>query len=89
MKEHRMRYWVVDCVAGVIVAGLAGAILAVNILITLGIGHDVTLFDVFDRHVSARLLILAILVGGPLVGTLAMRHRRYHVATPTARRSTR
>lgn len=45
------RQWIIDLVLGVIIGGLVGAIVAVNFIITLGIGYDVTLPQVFRANI--------------------------------------
>lgn len=66
-----------DSVAGGLVGGLVGAVVAVNFIITIGIGYDVSLVEVFRENVLAGIVTTAILAAGPIVGvTMARRIRR-------------
>lgn len=71
--------WFVDLVAGGIVGGVAGAIVAVNFVIYAGIerGYEATVPEVFRQSVVAGVITVAILVAGPAVGVwIARRLRR-------------
>jgi len=68
--------WVIDGIGGVVVGGLTGAIVAVNFIITLGIGYDVTLADVFNENTLVGLVTVGILIAGPILGVVLMRRRR-------------
>lgn len=70
------RSWIVDGTIGVIVGGILGAIVAVNLIITAGIGYDVTLAEVFRQNTIVGVVTVAILVAGPVVGVFAMRTLR-------------
>lgn len=58
---------------GTIIGGVVGAILAVNLIITAGIGYDVTLVDVFEENAIIGSVTTAILVAGPIIGVAIMR----------------
>jgi hypothetical protein len=71
--------WFVDIVAGGIVGGVAGAIVAVNFVIYAGIerGYEATIPELFRQSVVAGVITVAVLVAGPVVGVwIARRLRR-------------
>jgi len=71
--------WFVDIVAGGIVGGVAGAIVAVNLVIYAGIdrGYEATIAEVFRQSVVVGVFTVAVLVAGPVVGVwIARRLRR-------------
>ncbi|MEX0698906.1 MAG: hypothetical protein WEE53_04395 [Acidimicrobiia bacterium] len=70
------RQWIIDLVLGVIIGGLVGAIVAVNFIITLGIGYDVSLPEVFRENTLVGIVTTAFLVCGPIAGVALMRKRR-------------
>jgi hypothetical protein len=75
--------WFVDIVAGGIVGGVAGAIVAVNFVIYAGIdrGYEATIPEVFRQSVVAGVITVAVLVAGPAVGVwIARRRRRRRIA---------
>ncbi len=80
MNGHRE--WMVDGLVGVIVGGITGAIIAVNFIITVGIGYDVTLADIFNENLLVGIVTVAILIAGPAVGVVAMRRFRRQRGTP-------
>jgi hypothetical protein len=68
-----------DVAIGVVLGGVAGAIVAVNLVIFAGIGYDVTISEVFRRNGLLGVLVVAILIGGPIAGIVSMRrYRRLH-----------
>jgi hypothetical protein len=70
------RQWTIDLVVGVILGGLVGAIVAVNLIITVGIGYDVSLPEVFRENLLVGVITSVILVSGPIAGVALMRRRR-------------
>lgn len=68
--------WIVDIAVGVVAGGVIGAIVAVNFIITIGIGYDVTIPDIFRDNVLAGIVTIAILVGSPIIGVALMRRQR-------------
>ncbi len=66
----------VDLVLGVAVGGLLGAIVAVNLIITFGIGYDVSLAQVFRENLLVGILTSLILISGPVGGVALMRRLR-------------
>jgi hypothetical protein len=70
--------WFVDVVAGGIVGGVAGAIVAVNFVIYSGIerGYEATIPEVFRESVVAGIITVAVLAAGPVVGVWIARRRR-------------
>lgn len=81
MSTRRQR--IIDVVLGVIAGGLVGAIVAVNLIITLGIGYDVTLPQVFRENMLVGIITTVILVSGPIAGVALMRKRRRRWEGPT------
>lgn len=79
------RDWMVDGLAGVVVGGVSGAIVAVNFIITAGIGYDVTLTDIFNENALAGVVTVGILIAGPVVGVVTMRRWRRQRRTPVER----
>lgn len=74
MSERRK--WLVDGLVGVVVGGVVGAIVAVNLLTTVGIGYDVTPAQVVREHLFVGSVTLGILISGPIVGVVVMRRLR-------------
>jgi hypothetical protein len=72
----------IDGLVGVVVGGITGAIIAVNFIITVGIGYDVTLTDIFNENFLVGVVTVGILVAGPVVGVAAMRRFRRQRGTP-------
>lgn len=68
--------WVPDIVLGVLAGGVVGTIVAVNFIITIGIGYDVSIPDIFRENVLAGIATIVILIGGPVVGVALMRRQR-------------
>ncbi len=68
--------WLADIAIGVVAGGVVGAVVAVNFIITIGIGYDVSIPDIFRDSILAGIATIAILVGGPVVGVILMRRRR-------------
>jgi hypothetical protein len=71
--------WLIDIVAGGIVGGLAGAIVAVNFVIYSGIerGYEAIIPEVFKESVVAGVVTVAVLLASPVVGVwIARRLRR-------------
>jgi hypothetical protein len=67
-----------DIVLGGVIGGLIGAIAAVNFVIYVGIegGYEATIPEVFRQSVVAGAVMVAILVGGPVVGVMIARRQR-------------
>lgn len=76
------RQWIIDLGLGMILGGLIGAIVAVNLIITVGIGYDVTLPEVFGENLPVGLITTAILISGPIAGVALMRRLRRHRVGP-------
>ena len=75
-RMSNKRQWIIDLALGVAIGGLVGAIIAVNLIITVGIGYDVTLPEVFRENMLLGTITTVILVSGPIVGAALMRKRR-------------
>lgn len=60
---------------GGLAGGLAGAVVALNVMILSGVeqGYEAGLAGVFDRSVLAGTLAVGALVSGPVVGVLVSR----------------
>ncbi|MGA8039798.1 MAG: hypothetical protein WCA93_06775 [Acidimicrobiia bacterium] len=65
-----------DTLVGVVAGGIVGAIAAVNFIITIGIGYDVSIGEVFDHSTIAGVVMVSILLAGPVIGVVAMRWLR-------------
>lgn len=65
-----------DIAIGIVIGGLGGAIVAVNLAIFGGVGYDVTIAEVFRRNVLLGVTVVAILLAGPIAGVLMMRRYR-------------
>ncbi|MGA7097589.1 MAG: hypothetical protein WB245_08490 [Acidimicrobiia bacterium] len=65
-----------DTLVGVVAGGIVGAIAAVNFIITIGIGYDVSIGEVFDHSTIAGVVMVLILLAGPVIGVVAMRWLR-------------
>ena len=76
--DPRKRGWLIDIVAGGVIGGVAGAIVAVNFVIYVGIedGYEASIPDVFRQNVVAGIVTVAILLGGPVLGIVGARRRR-------------
>jgi NhaP-type Na+/H+ or K+/H+ antiporter len=66
----------IDLVLGLVLGGLIGAIVAVNLIITVGIGYDVSLPQVFRENLLVGIVTTAILISGPIAGVVLMRRLR-------------
>lgn len=78
METPSTRRWLIDHILGAIAGAVAGAIIAVNIVIFSGMsrGYETTLPQVFDENPAVGMIVLAILVGGPVVGVYLARKLR-------------
>jgi hypothetical protein len=73
---NQRRDWTVDAVVGVVAGGVVGAIIAVNFIITIGIGYDVSIPDVFRDNIVSGIVTVVILIAGPVIGVWLMRRAR-------------
>lgn len=73
---NKRRTWLIDSIVGVIVGLALGAIIAVNVIITAGIGYDVTIAEVFRQNTLVGVVTVAILVAGPVLGVIGVRTLR-------------
>lgn len=71
-SHHSIWDWFIGGFAGLVVA----AIVAVNLVITAGIGYDVTLAEVFRQNTFIGIVTILILASGPIVGFLIVRRLR-------------
>lgn len=82
MMSERIRHpWLVDLVVGGIVGGVVGAVAAVNLVIFSGIerGYEANLVEVFQQSPVVGVIVVALLLGGPVLGVLfarTVRHKR-------------
>lgn len=70
------RQSILDLVLGIALGGLLGAIVAVNLIITVGIGYDVSLAQVFRENLLVGIVTTLILISGPIAGIALMRRLR-------------
>lgn len=70
MKKPTTRRWLFDHTLGAIAGAVAGAVIAVNIIIFSGISqrYETTIPQVFDESPTVGVIVLAMLIGGPVVG---------------------
>jgi uncharacterized membrane protein len=70
--------WGIDLAVGGLCGLIAGAILAVNLVIFLGVegGYEASLGDVFAHSFLIGIVVVAVLVAGPLGGVAYARWRR-------------
>jgi hypothetical protein len=66
----------IDLVLGMVLGGLIGAIVAVNLIITVGIGYDVSLPQVFRESLLVGIITTVVLISGPIAGVALMRRLR-------------
>lgn len=78
MTADKLRGWLIDVVAGAVVGGLIGAIVAVNIVIYSGAerGYESSLTEVFEHSPLAGIITVVIVVAGPVSGIVVARRRR-------------
>ena len=69
---------VADTVIGAILGLVAGAIIAINLIITAGVerGYEASLSEVFEENALVAVAAVAILVVGPVVGVIIARRIR-------------
>ncbi len=84
MVMNTRRQWLLDCLTGGLVGGVVGALVAVNFIITIGIGYDVSLVEVFRENVLAGIVTTAILAAGPILGVAVARRIRRRRQSPLA-----
>jgi len=77
MTPHT-RHWLVDCILGAFAGAVVGAVAAVNVVIFSGMsrGYETTIPQVFDESPVVGVIVLAVLVGGPVVGVYIARKRQ-------------
>ena len=82
--EPATRAWVVDVLFGVLLGGIAAAIVAVNVVIYSGIegGYEATIPEVFRQNAAVGIVVLAILAAGPVAGVVLARRRRSRLDRP-------
>jgi len=70
--------WGADLLVGGLCGLIAGAILAVNMVIFLGVegGYEASLGDVFAHSTLIGILVVAVLAAGPVCGVAYARWRR-------------
>lgn len=69
---------VADTVIGAVLGLVAGAIIAINLIITAGVerGYEASLSEVFEENALVAVAAVAILVVGPVVGVIIARRIR-------------
>lgn len=77
-ERSRIRGWLVDVLAGGIVGGVTGAIVAVNVVIFSGVdrGYQASLREVFDHSPILGVVVVMVLAAGPVLGVLVARRQR-------------
>jgi hypothetical protein len=78
MSTDKRLGWLVDMVVGIVVGGLLGGVVAVNLMIYSGVerGYEASLGQVFEHSALAGLVVVAALAAGPILGVVAMRRHR-------------
>ena len=76
--NETQRGWLVDILAGGIIGGVAGAIVAVNFVIYSGIedGYEASIPAVFGQNVLVGLVTVTVLLTGPALGVIVARRFR-------------
>ena len=74
MTANRER--IIDLALGIVGGAVVGAIVAVNLIITVGIGYDVSLPEVYRANLLVGIITTVILVAGPILGVALMRKLR-------------
>ena len=82
MSTKRER--IIDLVLGFVGGAVVGAIVAVNLIITVGIGYDVSLAEVYRENLLVGIITTGILVAGPILGVALMKKWRRRQNGPTA-----
>jgi len=84
VMEPGTRGWVADTVLGGILGGVAGAIVAVNFVIYVGIedGYEASIPDVFRQNPVAGVVTVMILITGPVLGIVFARRLRQKRSRP-------
>ncbi len=77
-RESRLRAWLADLLVGTVVGLVAGAILALNLMIFLGVegGYEANIGEAFDHSLFAGLAVVSALIGAPVAGVMWRRRRR-------------
>lgn len=72
------RALVLDVVWGVVLGGIAGAIVAVNVVIFSGIegGYEASIPEVFRQSPVIGVVAVVVLAAGPIAGVVLARRRR-------------
>jgi hypothetical protein len=81
MSTKRER--IIDLALGFVGGAVVGAIVAVNLIITVGIGYDVSLAEVYRENLLVGIITTGILVAGPVLGVALMKKRRREHNGPT------
>lgn len=78
MSGSGTRGWLIDLVGGGVTGGLAGAVVAVNVVIYSGIeeGYEASLIEVFEQNFAVGIVTVAILLAGPILGVVTARRLR-------------
>lgn len=87
MRRDRVKPWFFDLLGGGIIGGAAGAIVAVNFVIFVGIGggYEASIPDVFRQNVLAGIVTVGILAAGPVLGVVIARRMRRGRSRPASR----
>jgi hypothetical protein len=69
----------VDAIAGGLIGGAIGWVVAVNLIIYSGVerGYEAGIGDVFNHSVILGVVVVALWVAGPVVGVALARRRRH------------
>ena len=73
----------IDFALGFVGGAIVGAIVAVNLIITVGIGYDVSLAEVYRENLLVGIITTGILVAGPILGVALMKKLRRRRNGPT------
>lgn len=79
MSSSGTRGWLIDLLVGGVTGGLAGAVVAVNVVIYSGIeeGYEASLIEVFEQNFAVGIVTVAILLAGPILGVVSARRLRH------------
>jgi len=80
MPDRRLtaRHWFTDILVGGAVGAIAGAIVAVNVVITAGIdrGYEASIPEIFRENVLIGIVTVMVLAAGPVLGVVTARWSR-------------
>lgn len=70
--------WLIDVAAGILIGGIVGGILAVNLVIYYGLerGYESSFAEIFEASVVLGTIVVGILLAFPVLGVVVARRQR-------------